>query len=295
MKSHNNQVRHSPSALRAASPARGEGNAFAHQAADIIRAKKPNFSPRLGLILGSGLGALANPIENATVIPYPDLPGFAESTVLGHENKLCLGTLQNIPVVCLQGRVHAYEGANHLTLQTPIQTLKLLGCDTLLITNIVGALNTNLKPGDLTIITDHLNFTFFNPLVGANDSHIGPRFPDMQNAYNADLRTHIKTTARQLNINLTEAIYVGTLGPSFETPAEIRAFRLLGADVVGMSAVPEVIIARHCDLRVAVLSVVSNMAAGLSSQALSHEAELACANQAKECLMTLITSSLKNI
>jgi inosine/guanosine/xanthosine phosphorylase family protein len=266
-----------------------------NQAADIIRAKKPNFSPRLGLILGSGLSALANHIENATVIPYHDLPGFAESTVLGHENKLCLGTLQNIPVVCLQGRIHAYEGENHVALQTPIRTLKLLGCNTVVITNIVGALNTSFKPGDLAIISDHINFTFFNPLVGANDSSLGERFPAMENAYDADLRAHIKTTAKQLDINLNDAIYVGTLGPSFETPAEIRAFRLLGADVVGMSAVPEVIIARHCGLRVTVLSVISNMAAGLSSEVLNHEAALACANQAKERLMTLITGSLKNI
>lgn len=266
-----------------------------YQAVDLIRAKKPNFSPRLGLILGSGLTALATYLENVTVIPYRDLPGFDESTVLSHENKLCLGTLQKIPVVCLQGRIHAYEGKNNVALQTPIQTLKLLGCDTVLITNIVGALNTNLKPGDITIISDHLNFTFFNPLIGVQDLDIGLQFPSMENAYDADLRTHIKTTAKQLGIALTEAIYVGTLGPSFETPAEIRAFRLLGADVVGMSAVPEVIIARHYNLRVAVLSVVSNMAAGLSSEILSHPAAVACAEHVKEHLMALIVSSLKNI
>lgn len=295
MNPHNHQVSHHPSTLRAPSSARGEGSSFDHQAADIIHAKKPNFSPRLGLILGSGLSTLAHHIEDTVTIPYHELPGFAECTVSGHESQLYLGTLQNTPIACLQGRVHAYEGANNVALQTPIRTLKLLGCDTVLITNIVGALNTSFKPGDLAIISDHINFTFFNPLVGANDLNRGPRFPSMENAYDADLRAHIKTTAKQLDITLTDAIYMGTLGPSFETPAEIRAFRLLGADVVGMSAVPEVIIARHCDLRVAVLSVVSNMAAGLSTQKLSHEAALVCADQAKDYLMALISASIKTI
>jgi xanthosine phosphorylase len=272
---------------------------FLSNAYATIRTKKPNFSPRLGLILGSGLSTLASQIQDPVIFPYSSLEGFNPCTVAGHESNLYLGTLGNIPIACLQGRAHAYEGTENRMLQAPIRMLKLLGCDTLLITNTVGAINPNLKPGDLTVIADHINFTFFNPLVGNVDTSLGPRFPSMENAYDKDLRAHIKTSAKQLGIDLAESVYVGTLGPSFETPAEIRAFRLLGADVVGMSAVPEVIIARHCNLRVAVLSVVSNMAAGLSGlsegQVLSHETTLEWAEHSKENLMLVISSSLKNL
>jgi xanthosine phosphorylase len=265
----------------------------------LIRSKKPNFSPRLGLILGSGLSSLASHIQDPVIIPYSLLEGFDPCTVLGHESNLYLGTLNNIPVACLQGRLHAYEGKNNTLLQTPIRMLKLLGCDTLLITNTVGAIHPDLKPGDLTIISDHINFAFFNPLVGNADNSVGPRFPSMENAYDKDLRNHIKTSTKQLGIDLPESVYLGTLGPSFETPAEIRAFRLLGADVVGMSAVPEVIIARHCNLRVAVLSVVSNMAAGFfglsGEQVLSHEITLEWAERSKENLMLVISNSLKGL
>ena len=269
-------------------------NSFPSQAAAVISAKKPNFSPRLGLILGSGLSALAQEIQDAVVIPYTDLPGFAESKVAGHENNLHLGTLQNIPIVCMQGRVHAYEGKGNDFL-TPIRTLKLLGCDTVIITSMVGSLHPNFKPGDLAIISDHLNFTFFNPLVGDNDLNFGPRFPTLENAYDANLRAHIQSTAKQLGIRLGEGVYVGTLGPSFETPAEIRAFRLMGADFVGMSAVAEVIVARHCGLRVVVIAAISNMAAGLSEQTLSHEETLAWADRSKERLMLLISTSLNKL
>ena len=265
----------------------------------VIRSKKPNFSARLGLILGSGLSTLATHIQDPVIIPYSLLKGFDPCTVAGHESNLYLGTLNNIPIACLQGRLHAYEGKNNTLLQAPIRMLKLLGCDTLLITNTVGAINPDLKPGDLTVITDHINFTFFNPLVGNTDISLGPRFPSMENAYDKNLREHIKNSAKQLGINLPESVYVGTLGPSFETPAEIRAFRLLGADVVGMSGVPEVIIARHCNLRVAVLSVVSNMAAGLfglsGEQVLSHEITLEWAERSKESLMLVISNSLKGL
>jgi len=246
-------------------------------------------------VLGSGLGTLAGELRNPVVISYKDLPGFDECTVLGHEGNLYLGELHGVPIVCMQGRFHAYEGKSNTLLQTPIRTMKLLGCDTLLITNITGSLHPNLRPGDLTLISDHINFSFGNPLVGHNDLNFGPKFTPMGNAYDKDLRTHIKAAAKRLDIPLDESVYVGTLGPSFETAAEIRAFRLMGADVVGMSTVPEVIVARHCGLRVATISTISNMATGLAEEELNHELSLEWVSRSKENLVLLISASIATL
>jgi len=252
-------------------------------------------APQLGIILGSGSGNIAEQIQGPITLPYEELPGFSTARVKGHAGQLILGTLQGLSVACLQGRPHFYEGYSNEALKIPIHTLKALGCHTLLLTNAAGSLNPDIKPGDLALITDHINMQCNNPLLGPNNDTIGPRFPDMTNAYDAALRKQMKVTAKRLNIPLTDGIYVGVLGPSYETPAEIRAFRLLGADLVGMSTVPEVIIAKHCGLRVIAVSIVTNMASGMTQHTLSHDEVLKIANNACGHLSQLIQSFVKEL
>ncbi len=254
----------------------------------LIQTQAPGFTPEIGLILGSGLGTLGDYLENKIVFPYQDLPGFPISTVIGHSGRLLLGTLAGKKVACLQGRVHTYEGASPENIRTLIRTLKRMGCKTLLITNAAGSLRTEVGPGALCLITDHINFQPGNPLIGANDEAFGPRFFPMDNAYDQHLREQLKQTAARLNIPLPEGVYFGTLGPCFETPAEIRAFKMLGGDLVGMSTVPEVIVARHCGLRVAAISAISNLAAGLSAESITHENTLYYAEQAADNMLKLI-------
>ncbi len=243
-------------------------------AADAILAARPNFTPKLGLILGSGLGSLADQIENPTVIPYQALPGFPISSVVGHAGRLILGHLNGLPIVCLQGRVHFYEGIQADAMRTLVRTLKLIGCEMLLITNASGSLRTDVPPGRLMAITDHINFQWFNPLVGPDDESFGPRFMPMNDAYDPRLRERLSAVAKDLQLDLAEGVYIGVLGPSFETPAEIRAFRTLGADAVGMSTVPEVIVARHCGLRVAVVAAITNFASGMVDTPITHDVTL---------------------
>ncbi len=256
-------------------------------AAHIIKKRHPNFIPKIGLILGSGLNSLADHIQDAHFIPYAELPGFSEATVVGHVGRLVLGYLNNVPVVCLQGRPHYYEGIANQEIQVLIRTLKLLGCEILLATNAAGSLNLAAAPGSLMLITDHINFQFNNPLVGHNHDEFGPRFVNMENAYDRKLRALMRTTAIEHDIELHQGIYLGVLGPSFETPAEIRAFKLLGADAVGMSTIAEVIVARHCGLRVVAVSAITNYAAGLNENELSHEETLHYGNKASKALLTL--------
>lgn len=244
------------------------------EAAALIQKKAPGFVPKIGIILGSGLGSLADQIENKISIPYADIPGFPITTISGHAGQLILGTLKQTPVVCLKGRAHFYEGVSPQILKLLIRTLKALGCSILLITNSSGSLRSDVGPGELMLITDHINFQPGNPLSGLNDEEFGPRFVSMNNAYDPDLRAKLLSTAASLNIPLAQGIYISVLGPVFETPAEIRAFRLLGADAVGMSTVPEVIVARHCGLRVAAVAGITNFAAGMSEEAPSHEETL---------------------
>lgn len=267
----------------------------AKQAAKVIAECVPGFQPKVGIILGSGLGALAEIVENAKIISYEDLPGFPRCSVAGHEGLLFLGKLNGVPIACLQGRAHLYEGYSHLhpelsshTLNTPVYTLKLMGCDLLLITNSAGSLYSEAQPGSLVIINDHINFQGSNPLISIRDSEFGSTFVGMENAYDSNLRALMHNAAQELKLKLSEGVYIGVLGPSFETPAEIRAFRLWGADVVGMSTIPEVITARHCGLRVAAISVITNMAAGMSEQTLSHEVTLQGAKKALHNLAQLV-------
>lgn len=262
---------------------------------EVIKKHRPNFIPTIGIILGSGLGQLAEQIENPTVISYADIPGFPVSTVAGHAGQMILGELGNMPVVCLKGRVHGYEGATPENFKTFIRTLKLLGCETLLITNASGSLREDVGPGELVLINDHINLQHRNPLMGPNDDEFGPRFFAMDNAYDPILRKRFHKVAQELNINLTEGVYVGVTGPVFETPAEIQAFRILGGHVVGMSTVPEVIVARHCGLRIATVAAITNFGAGMQAESLSHEGTLHYGQLSAEKLSRLIIHVVKSL
>lgn len=268
---------------------------YASQNAEVIKKRCPDITPKFGLILGSGLGELAEKIENPVDIPYSDLQGFGDCSVAGHTGVLTIGTMSGVPVVCMRGRSHYYEGNDNIAMQTPIYTLKSIGCETLIITNAAASLRPEVKPGSLSIINDHINFSFRNPLVGPNNSDYGPRFPGMENAYDHDLRLQLKEIANELKITLPEGVYLGVLGPSYETPAEIRAFKILGADLVGMSTVPEVIVASHCGLRVAAISSITNMACGMSDEKLNHENVLIVAKNAASNLIKLLTRYMENV
>jgi xanthosine phosphorylase len=264
---------------------------FSPQAAvDIIRKHCPNFSPKLGIILGSGLASVVNAISNPISISYRDIPGFPQSQILGHKGHLHLGYIKQTPVVCFQGRTHRYEGQVYPALKCMIRSLKLLGCESLFVTNAVGSLRSEWAPSELVAITDHINFSFDNPLVGDNESEFGERFLNMEEAYDPTLRKLLQQQAIHHNISLHEGVYLGALGPSFETPAEIRAFRLLGADIVGMSTIPDVIIARHCQLKVVAVSVIANFAAGMSPEKITHELTLKQGAKGAESLAELLVA-----
>ncbi len=257
-------------------------------AAAVVAERAPGFTPRVGLVLGSGLGELADGLEDPVVIPYAELPGFRAGTVAGHEGSLALGRLEGVAVACLRGRSHVYEGIEPSAVTTPVRMLRELGAETLLLTNAAGSLRAEVGPGSLVALTDHINLLGFNPLTGANDEKIGPRFPSLRDLYDPELRAGLHRAADALGIELHDGVYLACAGPSFETPAEIRAFRKLGADLVGMSTVPEAIAARHCGLRVAAVSVVTNLAEGMGDVALSHEQTLAEAARGADALAPLL-------
>jgi xanthosine phosphorylase len=261
-------------------------------ALDVIRTKAPGFVPKVGMILGSGLGGLADAVEGAIAIPYAELPGFPRPSVEGHEGRLVLGRLSGVPVACLQGRAHLYEGVPAAAVNGPVRTLRALGCEILVLTNASGSLNPDLAPGTLVAIADHVNLLGQNPLAGPNDATVGPRFPDMSEVYDRGLRERARKVGRKLGIPLASGVYLATLGPSFETPAEIRAFGALGADLVGMSTVPEAISARHAGMEVLGISIVTNLAAGLNATPLAHEETLARAAEAGEGLKRLLLGLL---
>ena len=261
----------------------------------MVRTHRPGFIPRAGLILGSGLGGLADAIGNASALDYAELPGFPRSSVAGHAGRLVLGELAGVPVACLQGRVHLYEGLPPQDVNILPRTLRALGCELLILTNAAGSLRPDLVPGTVVLIEDHINLLGRNPLVGANDPAVGPRFPDLTEVYDGELRARLRQVAARLGIALPGGIYLATLGPSFETPAEIRAFRVLGADLVGMSTVPEAISARHCGLKVVGLSIVTNLAAGLAPHPLSHEETLTQAAGAAMAVERLLRGLLEEL
>ena len=224
------------------------------------------------------------------------MPNFPISTVEGHEGRLVIGTLQGKTVVAMQGRFHYYEGYKMEEVTFPIRVMKLLGVKTLIVTNAAGAVNTSFKPGDLMIITDHINLSGNNPLIGKNLDLFGPRFPDMSNAYNKELRKIAKNVANSINIDIKEGVYAMMSGPTYETPAEIKMIRTLGGDAVGMSTVPEVIVANHCGMKVVGISCITNMAAGILEQPLNHEEVIETSNQVKnnfiKLMETLVNSQL---
>lgn len=239
-------------------------------ATDAIRARSNNFQPEIGIILGSGLGSIADRITDPLTIPYTDIPHFHGTSVEGHAGKLILGYFQGVPVACLQGRFHVYEGYAMSDVVLPTRTLCALGIKTMLLTNAAGGVNTRYRPGDLMLIDDHLNLTGDNPLKGPNLAELGPRFPDMTEAYSRECIGIIEEEAKKLQIQVQKGVYAGVLGPTYETPAEVRYLRTVGADAVGMSTVPEAIAANHLGVRVAGISCITNLAAGMSPTKLTH-------------------------
>jgi purine-nucleoside phosphorylase len=252
-------------------------------------------TPVIGLILGSGLGVLADQIEDPVQIPYEQIPNFPVSTVEGHKGQLVIGQLKGKCVVAMQGRFHYYEGYSLQTLTFPVRVMAAIGVKTLIVTNAAGGVNTDFEPGDLMIIEDHINFTAQNPLIGPNDIEFGARFPDMSEAYSRTLRDIAMKAAAIRNIPLKSGVYAGLTGPSYETPAEIRMLRILGSDAVGMSTVPEVIVARHSGLEVLGISCISNMAAGILPQPLSHNEVMETAEKVRESFMELVSGIIENI
>lgn len=249
----------------------------------------------MGLILGSGLGSLADDFEDATTFDYKDIPNFPVSTVEGHAGRLVVGTFQGRRVVAMQGRFHFYEGWGLDKVTFPVRVFKMLGCTHMIVTNSSGGINVDWTPGDLMLITDHINLTGTNPLMGHNDERFGPRFPDMSDSYNLELRRHTIRIARQLNIRLRTGVYAGVLGPSYETPHEIKMMRRMGADAVGMSTVPEVIVANHMSMKVIGISCITNMAAGVSAQPLTHDEVTENAHKAHSRFATLLGAVVSTI
>ncbi len=260
----------------------------AYMSAEKIKAQCPNFNAKIGIVLGSGLGNFVEQLEHTVTIPYEELPGFPKTTVVGHGGKLVLGELSGVGVVCLQGRAHSYEGNTFDTVKTYVRTLKLLGCDYFLATNASGSLRDDVGPGELMLITDHINMQPGNPLIGPNDDDFGPRFLPLDNAYDLRLREILLNVARVHQVDLHQGIYIAVVGPNYETAAEIRAFRILGADAVGMSTVPEVLVANHCGMKVAVIATITNYATGLAHTSHSHEAVVAMAAKATDKLGRLV-------
>lgn len=251
--------------------------------------------PQIAIVLGSGLGALADLINHPVSLSYDHIPHFPVSTVTGHAGALVAGTLNGKTVVCMKGRFHNYEGYTLNEVTYPIRLFKLIGIKTLILTNAAGGINRDYKPGDLMIIKDHINFTGNNPLLGPNSKEYGPRFPDMSEAYSKRMICLAKDVATSLNIKLREGIYAAASGPSYETPAEINMLRIMGADAVGMSTVPEVIVANHMGLETFAISCITNMAAGVTEQKLSHEEVTETANRVRDNFVKLISHIIGKI
>lgn len=264
-------------------------------AAEAILRHANGLRPRVGLILGSGLGMVADAVEDAVAVPYAAIPGFPQPTVSGHAGRLVLGRLGGQPVAVLQGRVHAFEGQGFGALATAIRALKLAGAEMLILTCAAGSLRPEVGPGRLMLIADHLNLLGTNPLVGPNDERFGPRFPSLTDAWDPRLRQRMRAAAGRLGVPLAEGVYAAWLGPSFETPAEIRMFRLLGADAAGMSTVPDCIIARHCGLAVVGCAVITNLGVGLSDGPVDHDQTLTAAGAAAITLTRLVTGFLEDL
>ena len=241
-----------------------------HDAAQYIK-DRITEAPTIGLILGSGLGDFADGLENRVVIPFAEIPDFPQPTVEGHAGAFVIGSCQGKTVVALQGRIHYYEGHPQQVITIPVRVMALLGVKQIVLTNACGGVNLNFAPGDLMLISDHINYSGANPLIGQNLDQFGPRFPDLSDVYTKALRTKISKAAEENGIALRQGVYIMYSGPNYETPAEIRMFRMMGADAVGMSTVPEAIVAAHCGMDVVGISCITNMAAGVLPQKLNHQ------------------------
>ena len=264
------------------------------KSADIIRKALGGMAPRIAVVLGSGLGGLADQVENAVQISYGDLPGFPRPGVHGHAGILVAGTIAHVPVIFLKGRVHFYEGSGAAPLKVMIRTLKSVGIDTLFLSNAAGSLRPEAPAGHLIAIADHINISGINPLTGPNDDEWGPRFVPMGDAWDKDLRAMLMQSAKALGEPLIEGVYAWFHGPTFETPAEIRMAKVLGADSVGMSTVPDCIIARHCGMKVVGCSAITNMGAGLSDEEISHDQTIEQAAIAGEKLSRIVIRFLQD-
>lgn len=260
----------------------------------FLNEKTDNFKPEIGIILGSGLGELADEYCNFAV-PYNEIPGFVKSTVKGHKGRLVFAEINGKKVVMMQGRNHYYEGHSMQEITYPVKVMKLLGVKTLILTNASGAVNESFSPSDLMIITDHINYMGANPLVGSNDETLGERFPDMTEVYNKHLIEIAEKCARKLGIDIQKGVYWANSGPSYETPAEINMIRTLGADAVGMSTVPEAIVANYCGMDILGISCITNSASSITGEKLSHEEVIESANSAKTEFKSLILEIIRNI
>jgi len=268
--------------------------ALADSAAQLIL-QRTALQPKIGLVLGSGLGGFADSLADATAIPYAEIPSFPQSTAIGHAGRLVIGQAGNIPVAAMQGRVHLYEGYSAQQVAFPIRVFGRMGIKAVILTNAAGGINLSYSQGALVLLSDHINLQGANPLVGANDERFGVHFPDMTHTYSRSYRQIAREEAAKLNISLHEGVYAALLGPSYETPAEIEYLRRIGADLVGMSTVAEVIAARHMGLNVLAISCVTNMAAGIIDQPLSHSEVMETGERVKSTFEALLRAVLPRI
>jgi purine-nucleoside phosphorylase len=268
--------------------------ALAESAAQSILQQTP-LVPRIGLVLGSGLGGFADSLTDATKIPFAEIPAFARSTAIGHVGQLVIGESAAVPVAVMQGRVHLYEGYSAHQVAFPMRVFGRMGIRSVILTNAAGGINLNYQQGALVLIRDHINLQGTNPLVGANDDRFGSRFPDMTHAYAKDYRAIAREEAAKLGMTLHEGVYAALLGPSYETPAEINYLRIIGADLVGMSTAFEVIAARHLGIKVLAISCVTNMAAGILDQPLSHQEVMETGERVKSSFEALLRAVLPRI
>ena len=267
---------------------------LAGEAADFIR-RKTALQPRLALVLGSGLGAFADELTDRVALPYSDIPHFPVSSAEGHAGNLVIGKVAGVPVAVMQGRVHYYEGHCMARVTFPVRVLCRLGIKGVLLTNAAGGIASTLKQGGLVVLSDHINLQGTNALIGPNESRFGPRFPDMTEAYAKDWRALALTEGKRLGIDIQAGVYAAVPGPSYETPAEIRFLRTIGADVVGMSTVAEVVVARHCGMKVLAISVVTNMAAGILDQPINHAEVMETGQRIKGQFSELLTSLIPKL
>ena len=261
---------------------------------DAVRAKT-DFQPRIGLILGSGLGPVAETMDIQATVDYKDIPGFPVSTVPGHAGRYLFGTIGGVPVVCMQGRVHYYEGFDVHDVVLPVRVMGMLGVKLVFLTNAAGGLDPNMETPSLMVIRDQMMFNFPNPLVGPNLDELGPRFPDMSEIYDAGLRQVLHNTAAKLGQKLSEGVYIQLTGPSFETPFEVRYYGAIGGSAVGMSTACEAVAARHMGIRVCGISCITNKGAGLGGQALSHEEVIAAGDMIAQRFSALVTAAIPAI